>query len=263
MRRPLLRLTPQKLMDQKLIIGASSRPRGANVRDRLAVLQELAPIRAKRLVDLGGGEGSYTLELVEAAPEAQVVLIDLSGSAVSVAKQRLREKCHSVEFLVSAGEALPVRDNAFDAGLLIEVLDHVDDPVATVQEAARVLAPGGVLYVTVPNRWFPFETHPLRVGRALVKPWVFPFLPWVAPLHRRMATARVFGTRDLDRLAAAAGLQVLGIRPLMPPLERLPRLRRVVRWLSHTPVRAFGVSLCAALQKPARKEPKLTQDGSA
>jgi SAM-dependent methyltransferase len=51
---------------------------------------------------------------------------------------------------VSDAAAIPVPNASFDAVLCTEVLEHVPDPVAVVQELARVLRPGGKLLLTAP-----------------------------------------------------------------------------------------------------------------
>lgn len=49
--------------------------------------------------------------------------------------------------------ALPFADDAWDAVICTEVLEHVEDPVRAVRELHRVLAPGGLLLVTSPFLW--------------------------------------------------------------------------------------------------------------
>ncbi len=49
------------------------------------------------------------------------------------------------------GEQIPFKDNTFDAVLMIEVIEHVEDDRAVVDEIFRVLKPGGVLIATTPN----------------------------------------------------------------------------------------------------------------
>lgn len=57
-----------------------------------------------------------------------------------------------VTFVRAAGEALPFEDRAFDYVFCFHVLEHVHDAHRVVSEAARVLRPGGLFYVGVPNR---------------------------------------------------------------------------------------------------------------
>jgi SAM-dependent methyltransferase len=57
--------------------------------------------------------------------------------------------------LAAFGEALPFEDSSFDIVLCDNVVDHAEDPQRIVEEIARVLVPGGILYFTV-NVHHPF-----------------------------------------------------------------------------------------------------------
>lgn len=61
--------------------------------------------------------------------------------------------------LVAAAEFEPYADNSFDTILSHEVIEHVQDDVASAREMVRVLKPGGHIVMFAPNRWYPFETH--------------------------------------------------------------------------------------------------------
>jgi hypothetical protein len=58
--------------------------------------------------------------------------------------------------------ALPYADDTFDAVILSEILEHVDDDVAALKEIFRVLKPGGVVAITVPNADYPFLWDPIN-----------------------------------------------------------------------------------------------------
>lgn len=111
---------------------------------------------------------------------------------------------------------------------------------------------GGLCYLTVPSRGFPFETHPIKLCKRLLHPKWFPLLPYVPPLHSRLATARVFTARGIQRLTARAGFLPARISYIMPPLERVaPGVGRLLQGFEGLPgLRALGVSLVAVLQKP-------------
>jgi len=52
--------------------------------------------------------------------------------------------------VLAVNEALPFRDNTFDATISCAVLEHVKDPFAAARELVRVTKPGGTIYADVP-----------------------------------------------------------------------------------------------------------------
>ncbi|HEX2273118.1 MAG TPA: glycosyltransferase [Acidimicrobiales bacterium] len=95
-----------------------------------------------RCLDVGCGGGA-TLAEMEGSMSAFGA--DVSELALSHAHSRW------VERLVKAdGGLLPFADGAFDAVLALDVIEHTSRPELILQECRRVLAPGGVLVVTVP-----------------------------------------------------------------------------------------------------------------
>tara|TARA_R110002072_G_scaffold75516_1_gene177706 strand:- start:469 stop:1206 length:738 start_codon:yes stop_codon:yes gene_type:complete len=64
--------------------------------------------------------------------------------------------------------ALPLPDSSIDRLLMVHTLEMVNDPLATLQEAWRVLAPGGRIIVVVPSRgglWARLDVSPFGFGR--------------------------------------------------------------------------------------------------
>jgi SAM-dependent methyltransferase len=62
-------------------------------------------------------------------------------------------RANGVEAAQGDGQSLPFADGEFDAVLCFETLEHVESPLALVDELARVCAPRGAVYVSVP--WVP------------------------------------------------------------------------------------------------------------
>jgi ArsR family transcriptional regulator len=94
--------------------------------------------------DLGCGTGQVAAALAPFV--AQVVAVDRSGEMLQAARRRLREHAN-VEVRRGELESLPVADAELDAATLILVLHHIAEPSAALQEAGRVLRPGGRLLI--------------------------------------------------------------------------------------------------------------------
>lgn len=106
-----------------------------------------------KILDVGCGTGSILLNLPW---ECKITGIDLSPYAIKKARDYCSEQYRSAVFLVGDGNALPFKDNLFDTVLLIDVLEHTENPKQIVSEIKRVLKPRGKVVVTVPN-----ERHPV------------------------------------------------------------------------------------------------------
>lgn len=105
------------------------------------------PARLGKLLDIGTGTGRL-LELV--APRVDSALgVDASRDMLALARARLAERGLAERCTVRQADMyrLPLADGAFDAVALQMVLHYAEDPEAALAEAARVLAPEGVLLI--------------------------------------------------------------------------------------------------------------------
>ncbi len=104
------------------------------------------------VVDLGCGGGLLAEPL--AVRGARVIGCDLGGASLAVARDHARASGGARPPLYVRGDlrAPPMRPGSADLVLLADVLEHVSEPAAIVQTAARLLRPGGFLYVSTLNR---------------------------------------------------------------------------------------------------------------
>jgi ArsR family transcriptional regulator len=101
---------------------------------------------AFRVADLGCGEGYLTIEASRWAEK--VYAIDRSTAVLDKAKELAdRRKVKNVEWKKGELEKLPLKDESVDVALLSQALHHAEDPKRALDEAVRILAPGGRLLV--------------------------------------------------------------------------------------------------------------------
>jgi SAM-dependent methyltransferase len=111
------------------------------------------PVAGRRCLDVGCQTGAMAIALARRGGE--VTAIDVDPTLLEGARLRARSHGASARFVVARAEALPFPARSFDLVTCVDVLEHVDDARAAVAELARVLAPGGALYLYAPNRWSP------------------------------------------------------------------------------------------------------------
>jgi SAM-dependent methyltransferase len=98
------------------------------------------------LLDVGCGPGTITLDLADLVAPGVVTGIDRSAEVVAGAEAlRRRRGVGNARFTTGNVYALEWGDASFDVVHAHQVLQHLTDPVAAVEEMRRVLRPGGVL----------------------------------------------------------------------------------------------------------------------
>ena len=218
---------------------------------RLRMIQQAAgPCVSGWVLDNGCGVGAYLKRLAQGATRAFGMEYDMER-AVKAARQ--------LQVVCAAGENLPYPSDTFDLVLSHEVLEHVRDDRAAVQEIVRVLRrpnpttgqPGGRLVLFVPNRGYPFETHGIY-WRDHYYFGNFPLVNYLPDgLRNRLAPhVRAYLTRDLERLLDGLPVQVTlrtvvfggydNVIASWPTFGRA--IRAILHFLERTPLRAFGLS---------------------
>jgi SAM-dependent methyltransferase len=246
----MTRRTPVETTDKRAIRGHPSQVWTPGLERRLALMRRHVPLEGKRILDAGCGVGAFVRRLREFSP-------DVHGFDVE------RESVlRGVEELPGLGlavaEYLPYKDGTFDVILMHEVLEHVDDDLASLREMRRVLKPDGRLVIFCPNRLYPFETHGIFIGRK----YVFGNIPLVNYLpdflrNRLAPHARAYTKGKLRRIYRKAGLTPEIHSFVYPGFDHVMARRRVVgrvlRWflypLENSGLRIFGLSHFVVLKR--------------
>ncbi len=117
----------------------------------------LPQLSQTRILDLGSGKGGFLLEVARHGGRA--VGLELSEDYIALAHERLKKAGYTADIVQGAAEHLPFADNSFDFINIGEVIEHIQDTEKMLREAYRVLAPGGHIYLSAPNRYGIRDQH--------------------------------------------------------------------------------------------------------
>ncbi len=173
--------------------------------------------------------------------------------------ERLQEAKKIASRVVNgAGEALPFPNNNFNLVLSHEVLEHVQDDQAAIDEIIRTLKPGGRLVLFCPNRGYPFETH----GVYWRSRYHFGNIPLINYLPRKWRNklaphVNVYTRRDLLRLFEGLPIKIIKRRTIFGAYDNIiarhPHLgkmiRRLLQWLEKTQFQVLGLSHFWVIEK--------------
>ena len=182
------------------------------------------------LVDFGCGNGAQTLLFL--ADFERITGVDVSEDFLDDFRREIaaRDLGSGVEGVATDGGPIPLPDGAADVVTSFTVLEHVPDEQAALAEMRRVLRPGGRLIISVPNRWWMFETHGADLP---LLPWNrVPLVSWWPKnLHDRWARARIYRRREIEEIVARAGFRIDETFRMTAPMDMIPweTLRNLVR----------------------------------
>jgi ubiquinone/menaquinone biosynthesis C-methylase UbiE len=112
------------------------------------------------VLDCGMGMGFYSLVMSELYPEIIVYGIDYEEKVLRYAQQQLAGR----RVVVTRGDIhhLHFADDSFDRVVMSEVLEHLADDDGALRQIARVMKPGAILALTVPDCHYPYWYDPIN-----------------------------------------------------------------------------------------------------
>ncbi len=118
---------------------------------RLNWIDKLIPLNKLRVLDVGCGGGILAESMFFKG--AEVTGIDLGEKALNVAKLHQLESGAQVDYQLIAVEALAnLQPESYDVVTCMEMLEHVPDPSAIIAACARLVKPGGSVFLSTINR---------------------------------------------------------------------------------------------------------------
>jgi len=171
----------------------------AYIRDRLNQHWSLdehsrRPLEGKSALDVGCGAGLLAEPLARLG--AQVTAIDAAPELIGVARDHSNRQGLSIDYRAAAVENI---DGRFDLITSLEVIEHVADPQAFVKALAKLLAPGGLLILSTPNRtgWSKLLTITLAEGFGRIPKGTHDFDKFIPPERMKQLLGEV-GLKCID-----------------------------------------------------------------
>ena len=117
-------------------------PTGRTEYGHIKTCFQFPPNRKPKLLDVGCATGGF---LLTASNDFDAEGVELNADMAAIARRRgLRVTTGRLEEAFSD-------ENRFDVITMLQVIEHVIEPVALLREAARLLRPGGIIYLNTPN----------------------------------------------------------------------------------------------------------------
>lgn len=119
------------------------------IRNELQVLSDLVPLEGLHIIELGCGNARLARQLLQAYPDSHVTGLEVDARQHA---KNLADPQEHLSFVAAGAQDVPFPDASFDLALMLKSLHHVPLPLLdqALSEVARVLRPGGHLYVSEP-----------------------------------------------------------------------------------------------------------------
>jgi 2-polyprenyl-6-hydroxyphenyl methylase/3-demethylubiquinone-9 3-methyltransferase len=192
---------------------------------RAQFVAERATLAGARVLDVGCGGGLLCEALARAG--AHVTGIDLAPGMIEVARLHAAAENLQIDYRLEDAQALAASASAqFDIVTCMEMLEHVPQPAATLAALARLVRPGGAVFVSTINR--NLKSFLLAIVAA---EYILKLIPRGTHEYERLIRPA-----ELARWARAAGLRVSEIAGLnFNPMTQAVRLTRdpAVNYIAH------------------------------
>ena len=110
-------------------------------------LEAIKALHRPNILEVGMGQGQFLKKIAKLRPDVRLYGVDISKTAIGTAR---KDRALKGKFIVGDAQRLPFPKNHFNVVVIIDVLEHLDNPSRAILEAKRVLKPGGLFHFYVP-----------------------------------------------------------------------------------------------------------------
>jgi len=190
------------------------------IQRRIRLVEQIPDFVGKEydLLDIGCGNGASMLCLANKMKSCTgYEMVAEHQSEFEAFQQKIDAK--NCQFLLFNIEK-DTLSQQFDRIISFEVIEHLEteDSVSFYYDA---LKEDGILAISVPNRWWIFETHGAKLP---LLPWNrVPFFSWLPKaLHEKYSNARIYSKKSIKKLLEKNGFEICNMMYITAPMDVLP-----------------------------------------
>ena len=167
---------------------------------RLDYIDRLAPLKDRRIIDIGCGGGLLTEGM--ALRSAHVIGIDMGKAPLTIARLHQHESGLDIDYRQATAEQMAAEQGgSFDSVTCLEMLEHVPDPAGVIAACAQLIKDDGFVFLSTINR------NPKAYLFAVVGA---EYLLRLLPKGTHDYT-KFIRPSEMERWARAAGLQLMDL----------------------------------------------------
>ena len=175
----------------------------------------------KSLLDIGCGNGGSLFKIYphfKSYHGVDIVDENIITIQSSINSKNLKNCTASIHDI----DNIAVNDSYYDRAISFEVLEHVKDEKSTLSNIYKSLKHEAFFAISVPNKWWIFETHGAYLP---LLPWNrVPFFSWLPKkIHDRFARARIYTKGQICNLLQVSGFSILAVHYITAPMD-------VIKW---------------------------------
>lgn len=168
------------------------------------------------LLEIGCGNGATLLSI--SSEMKNCFGIDVFDHTAELKKKIAERGIQNIQTAIKNIEEEDLNEK-FDRLICFEVIEHFNNE-ETVKRFTRWLKPNALCAISVPNKWWVFETHGAKLP---LLPWNrVPFFSWLPTfIHERFANARIYTKPRVKKLLEESGFEVLDMQYITAPMDVL------------------------------------------
>lgn len=190
------------------------------IQRRLRLIHQINGFTGKdlTLLDIGCGNGASVINLSQHMKHC--LGIDINNDHIAAFNSyKEKNNINNCEYRI-----LDIENNAppdiFDRIISFEVIEHLNHE-DELEFYFKALKNKGLMAISVPNKWWIFETHGAKLP---LLPWNrVPFFSWLPrKIHEKYANARIYTKKRIVKLLEKHGFSILSISYITAPMDVLP-----------------------------------------